>query len=201
MDVIFISQPAEGCPDTILHPRLPRSDSLRLKRGAFQRFGIRRPRYDFLAIHQKLVKEYDNHQSKWTPISRLEAEANEKLADVYQLVLQPRVDRTMASKLTSLSWATKSVVCELFNKAYVHISDRIDEVYKDLTKDSEEPYAAGIKYHAMPHLSPPLTAAKCWPRKYLLLLTQRALVGSLVVSRGPLTPDMSDRQAWPVVRG
>ncbi|KAF8840540.1 RecF/RecN/SMC protein [Paxillus ammoniavirescens] len=55
--------------------------------------------------------------------------------------------------------------CELFNKAYVHISDRIDEVYKDLTKgkgapmggvaylsleDSEEPYVAGIKYHAMP---------------------------------------------------
>ncbi|KAH7929959.1 RecF/RecN/SMC protein [Leucogyrophana mollusca] len=55
--------------------------------------------------------------------------------------------------------------CELFNKAYTHISDRIDQVYKDLTKgkaspmggvaylsleDSEEPYNAGIKYHAMP---------------------------------------------------
>ncbi|KAH7906967.1 RecF/RecN/SMC [Hygrophoropsis aurantiaca] len=55
--------------------------------------------------------------------------------------------------------------CELFNKAYNHISDRIDPVYKDLTKgkaspmggvaylsleDSEEPYNAGIKYHAMP---------------------------------------------------
>ncbi|KAF5378785.1 hypothetical protein D9615_006938 [Tricholomella constricta] len=55
--------------------------------------------------------------------------------------------------------------CELFNKAYNHISDRIDQVYKDLTKgkaspmggvaylsleDSEEPYAGGIKYHAMP---------------------------------------------------
>ncbi|OJA18897.1 hypothetical protein AZE42_14136, partial [Rhizopogon vesiculosus] len=55
--------------------------------------------------------------------------------------------------------------CELFNKAYNHISDRIDQVYKDLTKgkaspmggvaylsleDSEEPYNAGIKYHAMP---------------------------------------------------
>ncbi|KAI9569904.1 hypothetical protein HD554DRAFT_2088472 [Boletus coccyginus] len=55
--------------------------------------------------------------------------------------------------------------CELFNKAYNHISERIDEVYKDLTKgksapmggvaylsleDSEEPYSAGIKYHAMP---------------------------------------------------
>ena len=71
--------------------------------------------------------------------------------------------------------------CELFNKAYNHISDHIDQVYKDLTKgkaapmggvaylsleDSEvwievhshsfyltfpqEPYAGGIKYHAMP---------------------------------------------------
>ncbi|KAG1788919.1 P-loop containing nucleoside triphosphate hydrolase protein [Suillus plorans] len=55
--------------------------------------------------------------------------------------------------------------CELFNKAYNHISDCIDQVYKDLTKgkaspmggvaylsleDSEEPYNAGIKYHAMP---------------------------------------------------
>ncbi|KAF9457597.1 condensin complex subunit SMC1 [Collybia nuda] len=55
--------------------------------------------------------------------------------------------------------------CDLFNKAYNHISDRIDQVYKDLTKgkasplggvaylsleDSEEPYIGGIKYHAMP---------------------------------------------------
>ncbi|PPQ70346.1 hypothetical protein CVT25_000126 [Psilocybe cyanescens] len=55
--------------------------------------------------------------------------------------------------------------CDLFNKAYNHISDRIDEVYKELTKgkaspmggvaylsleDSEEPYNGGIKYHAMP---------------------------------------------------
>ncbi|KAG1728564.1 RecF/RecN/SMC [Suillus lakei] len=55
--------------------------------------------------------------------------------------------------------------CELFNMAYNHISDCIDQVYKDLTKgkaspmggvaylsleDSEEPYNAGIKYHAMP---------------------------------------------------
>ena len=71
----------------------------------------------------------------------------------------------------------------MFNKAYNHISERIDQVYKDLTKgkaapmggvaylgleDSEvsfsflelslhahvyneqEPYNAGIKYHAMP---------------------------------------------------
>ncbi|TFK38253.1 condensin complex subunit SMC1 [Crucibulum laeve] len=55
--------------------------------------------------------------------------------------------------------------CDLFNRAYNHISDCIDQVYKDLTKgkgapgggtaylsldDSEEPYNGGIKYHAMP---------------------------------------------------
>ncbi|KAK7467271.1 Structural maintenance of chromosomes protein 1 [Stygiomarasmius scandens] len=53
----------------------------------------------------------------------------------------------------------------LFMKAYTHISDCIDKVYKDLTKgkaapmggvaylsldDAEEPYNGGIKYHAMP---------------------------------------------------
>lgn len=55
--------------------------------------------------------------------------------------------------------------CDLFNKAFTHISDRIDQIYKDLTKgkaapmggvaylsleDNEEPYNGGIKYHAMP---------------------------------------------------
>jgi structural maintenance of chromosome 1 len=55
--------------------------------------------------------------------------------------------------------------CALFNKAYDHISERIDSVYKDLTKgkaapmggvaylsleDNDEPYLHGIKYHAMP---------------------------------------------------
>ncbi|KAL5537272.1 SMC1_1 [Sanghuangporus sanghuang] len=55
--------------------------------------------------------------------------------------------------------------CDLFNKAFTHISERIDQIYKDLTKgkaapmggvaylsleDNEEPFAAGIKYHAMP---------------------------------------------------
>lgn len=54
---------------------------------------------------------------------------------------------------------------ELFTKAYTHISEKIDGVYKELTKgkaspmggvaylsleDPEEPYMHGIKYHAMP---------------------------------------------------
>ncbi|KAK9474689.1 RecF/RecN/SMC protein [Dipodascopsis tothii] len=53
----------------------------------------------------------------------------------------------------------------LFNAAYEHISGRIDEIYKELTRsnaltlggnayltaeDLDEPYLEGIKYHAMP---------------------------------------------------
>ncbi|BGP16097.1 hypothetical protein JCM10213_007524 [Rhodosporidiobolus nylandii] len=63
--------------------------------------------------------------------------------------------------------AVKKKRCDLFNKAFKHIEDRIDEVYKDLTKgkaspqggvaylsleEPEEPYLHGIKYHAMPPL-------------------------------------------------
>ena len=35
--------------------------------------------------------------------------------------------------------------CELFNKAYNHISDRIDLVYKDLTKGKAAPMG-GVAY-------------------------------------------------------
>jgi hypothetical protein len=35
--------------------------------------------------------------------------------------------------------------CELFNKAYNHISDRIDQVYKDLTKGKAAPMG-GVAY-------------------------------------------------------
>ena len=35
--------------------------------------------------------------------------------------------------------------CELFNKAYNHISDRIDKVYKDLTKGKMAP-TGGVAY-------------------------------------------------------
>ncbi|KAF3897742.1 Subunit of the multiprotein cohesin complex [Trichophyton interdigitale] len=56
---------------------------------------------------------------------------------------------------------------ELFNKAFTHISEQIEPIYRDLTRtesypmggkayldieDSEEPYLDGIKYHAMPPL-------------------------------------------------
>lgn len=58
----------------------------------------------------------------------------------------------------------KQLRTELFMNAFAHISDRIDGVYKELTRysasvggsayltleDEDEPYAGGIRYHAMP---------------------------------------------------
>lgn len=58
----------------------------------------------------------------------------------------------------------KQLRTELFMNAFTHISDRIDGVYKELTRspasvggsayltleDEDEPYAGGIRYHAMP---------------------------------------------------
>ncbi|KAJ8141456.1 hypothetical protein OY671_005373 [Metschnikowia pulcherrima] len=59
----------------------------------------------------------------------------------------------------------KALRTACFMKAFTHIADKIDSVYKELTKsrtsplggsayltleDEDEPYAAGIRYHAMP---------------------------------------------------
>ena len=38
-----------------------------------------------------------------------------------------------------------SARCDLFNKAYNHISDRIDQVYKELTKGKASPMG-GVAY-------------------------------------------------------
>ena len=40
---------------------------------------------------------------------------------------------------------TSCLRCELFNKAYNHISERIDQVYKDLTKGKAAPMG-GVAY-------------------------------------------------------
>jgi structural maintenance of chromosome 1 len=72
-----------------------------------------------------------------------------------------RASKEARDKFLSL----KKKRCELFNKAYQHMSGCIDRIYKDLTKqangqgggmaflsleDSEEPYLAGVKYNTMP---------------------------------------------------
>ncbi|KZT07028.1 cohesin complex subunit psm1 [Laetiporus sulphureus 93-53] len=113
-----------------------------------------------------------------TSIAKLNAEiehmapnlkAMERLDDVEAKLLETEKEADKARKDSKNARDhfndVKRRRCELFNKAYNHISEHIDEVYKDLTKgkaapmggvaylsleDSEEPYTAGIKYHAMP---------------------------------------------------
>ncbi|KAK5109705.1 hypothetical protein LTR62_006828 [Meristemomyces frigidus] len=75
--------------------------------------------------------------------------------------------RTAAKKASTAFEAIKSTRLSLFQKAFDHIAIQIAPVYRDLTKtttfplggaasldleDDEEPYLAGIKYHAMPPL-------------------------------------------------
>ncbi|KAJ3557591.1 hypothetical protein NM688_g1392 [Phlebia brevispora] len=95
--------------------------------------------------------------------------AIDKLDDIEAKLLETERDAEQARKDSRSARDqfndVKKRRCDLFNKAYNHISERIDQVYKDLTKgkaapmggvaylsleDSEEPYNAGIKYHAMP---------------------------------------------------
>jgi structural maintenance of chromosome 1 len=73
--------------------------------------------------------------------------------------------RDEAKKAKDAFTAVKKERTDLFNRAFNHIADRIDGIYKELTKgtsaptggfaylnleNSEEPYSAGVTYHAMP---------------------------------------------------
>jgi structural maintenance of chromosome 1 len=73
--------------------------------------------------------------------------------------------RTEAQKARDDFNRIKKKRCDLFNAAFTHISERIDKVYKELTKgkaspmggvaylsleDTEEPYLSGARYHIMP---------------------------------------------------
>ncbi|KAJ7497178.1 condensin complex subunit SMC1 [Mycena latifolia] len=116
---------------------------------------------EFDAEITKLNAEIERMAPNMKAIDRLE-DVEAKLADTEREADKARKDsKTARDDFLEI----KRRRCELFNKAYNHISDRIDQVYKDLTKgkaspmggvaylsleDSEEPYAGGIKYHAMP---------------------------------------------------
>ncbi|KAG6902949.1 hypothetical protein C0995_009341 [Termitomyces sp. Mi166 len=109
----------------------------------------------------KLNAEIERMAPNLKAIDRLE-DVEAKLAETEREAEKARKDsKTARDEFQDV----KRRRCELFNKAYNHISDRIDQVYKDLTKgkaspmggvaylsleDSEEPYNGGIKYHAMP---------------------------------------------------
>lgn len=52
--------------------------------------------------------------------------------------------------------------CEMFNKAYNHISERIDQVYKDLTKGKASPMG-GVAYLSLEDSEVSTTAHKTIP--------------------------------------
>ncbi|GEQ72409.1 hypothetical protein JCM33374_g6096 [Metschnikowia sp. JCM 33374] len=95
--------------------------------------------------------------------------AIERLKEVDQRIKEFDREFTKARQDEKRSTAkfneVKTLRTELFMEAFNHISDNIDKVYKELTKstasplggsayltleDEDEPYAAGIRYHAMP---------------------------------------------------
>lgn len=53
--------------------------------------------------------------------------------------------RTQAKEARDEFARIKKQRCDLFNKAYNHISERIDQVYKDLTKGKAAPMG-GVAY-------------------------------------------------------
>ncbi|KAI0266211.1 cohesin complex subunit psm1 [Gloeopeniophorella convolvens] len=116
---------------------------------------------EFDASISKLNAEIERMTPNMKAMDRLD-DVETKLAETEKEADRARKDSKNARDTFN---DVKQRRTELFNNAYNHISERIDQVYKDLTKgkaapmggvaylsleDNEEPYAAGIKYHAMP---------------------------------------------------
>ncbi|KAG6329522.1 hypothetical protein ID866_9567, partial [Astraeus odoratus] len=105
----------------------------------------------------KLNTEIDRMAPNLKAIERLD-DVEAKLAETEREAEKARKDsKTARDQFNDV----KRRRYELFTEAYNHIADRIDPVYKELTKGksapmggvaylSQEPYTAGIKYHAMP---------------------------------------------------
>lgn len=75
------------------------------------------------------------------PLLRLD-DVEAKLADTEREAEKARKDSKSARDQYN---DVKKRRCDLFNKAYNHIADRIDQVYKDLTKGKAAPMG-GVAY-------------------------------------------------------
>jgi len=116
---------------------------------------------------QQRIKDLNDELEKLNPnmraIDRLDGvEARLKATDK-----EYEDARIAARKCKEAFTEVKDKRFDLFNKAFTHISEQIQTVYKDLTRsatfplggqayldieDSDTPYLSGIKYHAMPPL-------------------------------------------------
>jgi len=123
---------------------------------------------DYDAVNNSFVEKQKSIASqidKMTPNMKAHehlADVNKRLESLNDDLAKARDDSTSAADLFV---QTKTERRERFMSAFDHLSKRIDQIYKDLTKskkfphggqanltleETEEPYLGGIKYHAMP---------------------------------------------------
>ncbi|KAK5808285.1 condensin complex subunit SMC1 [Linnemannia elongata] len=118
---------------------------------------------EFLDRLRQLSEEIDRLAPNMKAIERLDGvEARLKQTDK-----EFNVARKSARTIKEQFGAVKQERYDRFQKAFTHISEKIDEIYKSLTRstafpmggtaylsleDTEEPYLDGIRYHAMPPL-------------------------------------------------
>ncbi|KAK3837924.1 MAG: condensin complex subunit SMC1 [Linnemannia elongata] len=118
---------------------------------------------EFLDRLRQLGEEIDRLAPNMKAIERLDGvEARLKQTDK-----EFNVARKSARTIKEQFGVVKQERYDRFQKAFTHISEKIDEIYKSLTRstafpmggtaylsleDTEEPYLDGIRYHAMPPL-------------------------------------------------
>ncbi|KAI8575705.1 hypothetical protein K450DRAFT_260414 [Umbelopsis ramanniana AG] len=116
---------------------------------------------EFQTTIRDLSEQLDKMAPNLKAVDRLEGVEN-RLKDTED---QFEKARKAAKRAKEKFNTVKQKRYNLFMDAYNHISEKIDQVYKDLTKsanhplggtaylsleDNEEPYLEGIRYHAMP---------------------------------------------------
>lgn len=140
-------------------------------------YGIE-PDFSPLADEDRETSSDEHGRELESQIEKMKADAErlvpnmravDRLADV-QAALATAEDeaeeaRQSSKKAREEFLAIKKKRCELFNRAFKHMSGCIDRIYKDLTKNSvvptggmaflslennEEPYLGGVKYNTMP---------------------------------------------------
>ncbi|KAF9100480.1 Structural maintenance of chromosomes protein 1 [Mortierella sp. GBA35] len=118
---------------------------------------------EFLDRLRQLAEDIDRLAPNMKAIERLDGvEARLKQTDK-----EFNAARRSARTIKEQFGAVKQERFDRFQKAFTHISEKIDEIYKSLTRsaafpmggtaylsleDTEEPYLDGIRYHAMPPL-------------------------------------------------
>ncbi|KAG2031379.1 hypothetical protein BDR03DRAFT_1030460 [Suillus americanus] len=89
--------------------------------------------------HARSKQDYENQQSERTRISRLETETNEKLADVYQRLLQAGVDRNVSEREAKLKETLASL-----QRIFPGVRGRVVELCKPHKASTRQRYPSSL---------------------------------------------------------